>query len=167
MLQGAGWVVEPSLYDDDALWALLAQRLQRYEEWQGSPTAQPCPQIPVLFAAESADLLRQVRRMRRRAQRMGTVQLLTGTEYVDDGRILFGMRLHALSPRRAPPATGLTPTEQAARREAIAFGRRSVRLEGFVVSDAVETIFQQYIDGTLTEDECTAAVLRAAGGPRR
>ena len=65
-----------------------------------------------------------------------------------------------------PPVNGrvpLTDVEQTQRREAIAFGRRSVRLEGFVVSEAVEALFQQYIDGDLTEDECTQAVLRVTG----
>lgn len=63
----------------------------------------------------------------------------------------------------ASDQTPLTDAERAQRREAIAFGRWSVRLEGFVVSGAVEALFQQYIDGELTEQECTQAVLRVAG----
>ena len=69
-------------------------------------------------------------------------------------------------PTALPPVNGrapLTDAEQAQRREAIAFGCWSVRLEGFVVSEAVESLFQQYIGGNLTEDECPQAVLRATG----
>ena len=39
------------------------------------------------------------------------------------------------------------------------YGRGSVRLEGFVVSDFAEALNRRYIDGEITRAEFTAAIL--------
>lgn len=52
---------------------------------------------------------------------------------------------------------------KAERQHAVDFARRSVRLEGFVLSPAVEAIFRRYIEGTLTDTVLTAAILEASG----
>ena len=57
------------------------------------------------------------------------------------------------------PRTGITPEERARRKAAVDYGRGSVRLEGFVVSDFAEALNRRYIDGEITRAEFTAAIL--------
>ena len=53
----------------------------------------------------------------------------------------------------------ITDAERARRQEAICYGRGSVRLEGFVVSPEAEALNQRYIDGELTREQLTQAIL--------
>jgi hypothetical protein len=53
----------------------------------------------------------------------------------------------------------ISAEERALRKAAIAYARGSVRLEGFVVSAAVEALNRRYISGKITRDELTALVL--------
>ena len=63
------------------------------------------------------------------------------------------------------PKSVVSHAEQArARRlDAINFARRSVRFEGFILSDQVEEIFRRYVDGELSEEACTQAIQAVAG----
>ncbi|MDD2794645.1 antitoxin VbhA family protein [Acidocella sp.] len=54
----------------------------------------------------------------------------------------------------------ISEAERDRRRAAINYGRGSVRLEGFVVSPEAEALNQRYIDGELTREELTQAILR-------
>jgi hypothetical protein len=54
----------------------------------------------------------------------------------------------------------ISEAERDRRRAAIAYGRGSVRLEGFVVSPEAEALNQRYIDGELTREELTQAILK-------
>jgi len=55
----------------------------------------------------------------------------------------------------------ITEQERAERQASIEFARGSVRLEGFVLSPAVEEINRRFIDGELTGDEHIAAIKAA------
>lgn len=68
-------------------------------------------------------------------------------------------------PTVAQPKSSVSHAEQArARRlDAINFARRSVRLEGFILSDEVEEIFRRYVDDELSEEACTQAIQAVAG----
>ena len=57
----------------------------------------------------------------------------------------------------------ITAQERARRRAAIDYGRGSVRLEGFVVSDFAEEMNRRYIDGEITSEELTAAINKRHG----
>lgn len=60
----------------------------------------------------------------------------------------------------------LNAAERTQRLEAVEFARLSVRLEGIVLSEAVELINQRFIDGELTRaehtDQCLEAMEREA-----
>lgn len=64
-------------------------------------------------------------------------------------------------------ATEVRPTlseaERQQRREAVNYGRASVRLEGFVLDETSEALFARYVAGELTRAELNAEVLRLAG----
>jgi hypothetical protein len=57
------------------------------------------------------------------------------------------------------PKAKISAAEKARRKAAVDYGRGSVRLEGFVVSDFAETMNRRYIDGEITREELTAAIL--------
>lgn len=57
----------------------------------------------------------------------------------------------------------ISDEERARRKAAIDFARGSVRLEGVVLSDAVEEANRRFIDGELTGDEHIEAVKAAVG----
>lgn len=57
--------------------------------------------------------------------------------------------------------------ERARRLDAVTFARRSVRLEGFILSNKVEAISKLYVDGKLSEEEFIAAIREAAGAVPR
>jgi hypothetical protein len=57
------------------------------------------------------------------------------------------------------PKTKISAEERARRKAAIDYGRGSVRLEGFVVSEFAEQMNRRYIDGEITREELTAAIL--------
>lgn len=48
----------------------------------------------------------------------------------------------------------ISEEERQRRIEAAAMGRASVALEGLIVSPEAEALFQKYIDGELTIEEC-------------
>lgn len=52
----------------------------------------------------------------------------------------------------------ITPGERARRRAAIAYGRGSVRLEGFVLSAEGEELNRRYVDGELSMEELIGAI---------
>jgi hypothetical protein len=52
----------------------------------------------------------------------------------------------------------ITAAERARRQEAIDYARGSVRLEGFILNDAVEELNRRYIDGEITSAEHSAAI---------
>jgi Antitoxin VbhA len=58
---------------------------------------------------------------------------------------------------------GISETERARRRAAIAYARGSVRLEGFVASDFAESLNERFINGEITRAELTAALKRHHG----
>jgi hypothetical protein len=62
------------------------------------------------------------------------------------------------------PKSVASPAEpaRARRLDAVNFARRSVRLEGFILSDEVEEIFRRYVDGELSEEACTQAIQAVA-----
>ena len=53
----------------------------------------------------------------------------------------------------------ISPEERARRQEAVDYARGSARLEGFIVSPEVEEMNRRYIDGEMTSQELTAAIL--------
>jgi Antitoxin VbhA len=55
--------------------------------------------------------------------------------------------------------TEISPHERARRKAAVDYARGSVRLEGFVVSPFAEDLNRRYIDGEITRQELTAAIL--------
>ncbi len=65
-----------------------------------------------------------------------------------------------LKPAAKPPAESvrITPGERVRRQAAIAYGRGSVRLEGFVLSAEGENINRRYIDGELSMEELIDAI---------
>ena len=52
----------------------------------------------------------------------------------------------------------ITDEERARRKAAVDYGRGSVRLEGFVVSDFAEDLNRRYINGEITRAEHIAAL---------
>lgn len=44
----------------------------------------------------------------------------------------------------------ITPEERQRRQDAVDFARGSVRFEGFVISDEIEAISRQFVEGDLT-----------------
>ena len=59
----------------------------------------------------------------------------------------------------APIEAKISAEERARRKAAVDYGRGSVRLEGFVVPAFAEEMNRRYIDGELTSEELTAALL--------
>jgi len=59
----------------------------------------------------------------------------------------------------APIRPQITLEERARRKAAVDYARASVRLEGFVVSPFAEDLNRRYIDGEITREEMTAALL--------
>jgi hypothetical protein len=57
------------------------------------------------------------------------------------------------------PKPRISDEERARRKAAIEYGRGSVRLEGFTLSPEAEALNQRYIDGELTREELTQAIL--------
>jgi hypothetical protein len=53
----------------------------------------------------------------------------------------------------------ISEAERERRRNAVAFARGSVRYEGFVLSEKVEAINRQFIDGLMTGEEHVAAII--------
>lgn len=53
--------------------------------------------------------------------------------------------------------------ERTQRKAAVDYARGSVRLEGFVLNDAVEEINRRFIDGELTIEEHIEAIKAAVG----
>lgn len=58
----------------------------------------------------------------------------------------------------------ISDAERARRQEAIDFARGSVRLEGFILSPAVEELNRRYIEGEITSEEHSAAIREHHGG---
>jgi len=58
------------------------------------------------------------------------------------------------------PAKTLSAEEKAFREAQVAYGRGTVRLEGFHLSEAFEALNQRYIAGEITFEEHGAAVAR-------
>lgn len=59
----------------------------------------------------------------------------------------------------------ISAAEKRRRSKAIAFARGSVALEGFTVTDEVDAISQQFIEGELNFDEMTEAMNARDGKP--
>jgi hypothetical protein len=53
----------------------------------------------------------------------------------------------------------ISAEERGRRKAAVDYARGSVRLEGFVLSPAVEEMNRRYIDGEITSNQLTAAIL--------
>jgi hypothetical protein len=58
-----------------------------------------------------------------------------------------------------PKKPKISDAERAKRKAAVDYGRGTVRLEGFVESDFAEGLNRRYIDGEITRQEKTAALL--------
>ena len=56
------------------------------------------------------------------------------------------------------PSQPLSAEERARRKKAIDYARSSVRLEGFVLDDAVSALFVRYVQGAIDRRELDAAV---------
>jgi hypothetical protein len=65
---------------------------------------------------------------------------------------------HVADPKVLKPVSTITPEERARRQEAVDYGRGSVRLEGFVMSDYAEELNRRYIEGEITSAERSAAI---------
>ena len=67
----------------------------------------------------------------------------------------------------APPP--LSDEERARRRKAVETARRSMQLSGFELDAETQALNARYVNGELTSDELTAAILARAGvhGPDR
>jgi hypothetical protein len=61
-------------------------------------------------------------------------------------------------PKSGNTRTSISPEERARRKAAVDYGRGSVSLEGFVVSDFAEELNRRYIDGEITKAEHLAAL---------
>lgn len=57
----------------------------------------------------------------------------------------------------SPPA--ISDAERARRLSEVSFARGSIRYEGGILSDEIETLNARYIAGELTSDALTAAIL--------
>jgi len=53
----------------------------------------------------------------------------------------------------------LSEEERAKRQAAVNNARGSVRLEGFILNEAVNALSKRYVDGEITLDQHTAAIL--------
>ncbi len=58
-----------------------------------------------------------------------------------------------------PVAPLISAEERTRRKAAVGYGRGTVRLEGFAVSAEAEALNQRYVDGELTSEELTTAIL--------
>ena len=63
----------------------------------------------------------------------------------------------------APPS--LPDEERARRHKAVETARRSMQLSGFELDAETQALNARYVDGELTSDELTAAILALAGVP--
>ncbi|NIJ35323.1 antitoxin VbhA family protein [Sphingomonas oligoaromativorans] len=57
----------------------------------------------------------------------------------------------------------ITPEERQRRQEAVDFARGSVRFEGFVLSDEIEALSRQFVEGDMTMPELMEAIRRVSG----
>ena len=72
--------------------------------------------------------------------------------------------MDGLTPLRPDqPAAGIDEAERARRVAAVEYARSSLRLEGFTLDAATETLNQRYIDGEITSAEHTAMVRDTSG----
>ena len=84
-------------------------------------------------------------------------------EYLADCEAVIAGAMTLDKARAASLARARIKDEERARRQAdVDFARGSVRLEGFVLSPEVEELNRRFIEGELTDDEHTAAVIAAA-----
>ncbi|MDD3371682.1 MAG: antitoxin VbhA family protein [Alphaproteobacteria bacterium] len=58
-----------------------------------------------------------------------------------------------------PPQEQISDAERERRKEAVDYARGSVRLEGGVLSEFAEDLNRRYINGEITREEKTAALL--------
>lgn len=65
--------------------------------------------------------------------------------------------MNVITPKK--PEAKISAEERARRKAAVDYARGSVRLEGFVVSPFAEEMNRRYIDGEITRQELTAAIL--------
>jgi hypothetical protein len=65
---------------------------------------------------------------------------------------------YVADPKAVRPKSSVTPEERARRKEAVDYGRGSVRLEGFVMSDYAEELNRRYVEGEITSAERSAAI---------
>ena len=61
------------------------------------------------------------------------------------------------------PQATISPEERARRKAAIEYARGSIRLEGFVVTPAVDELSRRYIDGEISISEHSAAIRQRHG----
>ena len=59
--------------------------------------------------------------------------------------------------------TPLPDEERARRHKAVETARRSMQLSGFELDDETQALNARYVDGELTREELTAAILALAG----
>lgn len=60
-----------------------------------------------------------------------------------------------------PTRQPISDEERRSRQKAVDYARGSVRLEGFILGPDIDALNQRYVEGELTSDELTAAILRA------
>ena len=60
-----------------------------------------------------------------------------------------------------PARQSISDEERRSRQKAVDYARGSVRLEGFILGPDIDALNQRYVEGELTSDELTAAILRA------
>ena len=65
--------------------------------------------------------------------------------------------MNVIAPKK--PQAKISAEESARRKETVDYARGSVRLEGFTVSDFAEQLNHRYINGEITSQEKTAALL--------
>ena len=69
------------------------------------------------------------------------------------------MNLRVKPESDAEPKPAMDVEEQARRQASVNYGRGSVRLEGFVLSPEIEDLNRRYIEGELSSEELTSAIL--------
>lgn len=65
--------------------------------------------------------------------------------------------MNVITPKK--PEAKISAEEMERRKAAVDYARGSVRLEGFVVSPFAEEMNRRYINGEITRQELTAAIL--------
>lgn len=76
-------------------------------------------------------------------------------------RTILLLREKDVMDQTLPTRQPISDEERRSRQKAVDYARGSVRLEGFILGPDIDALNQRYVEGELTSDELTAAILRA------